>query len=168
MAGIVLIQPDFFNTSHAYEKAYAQADEAFLLQEYTQALTGYDRAISINSKQPDVWIARGRTLYQLEDYAQALDSYQKALELDSTNTLAWVGQGDALIQLTLQEVENGELSKAQEFLETAKASYKSALKLNPNNRDAELGLLKTGLEYTSVLLEQRKQHFEDIEFGRVR
>ena len=58
------------------------------LKRFDDALSAYDRAISLAPDLADAWLGRGKVLSQLARHADAQSAYTKALELkpDLTRT----------------------------------------------------------------------------------
>jgi len=62
-----------------------------------EALSAYDRAISIEPKDADTWLRKGLALFDLERPNEAIQEYDKALGLQPDLALAWLSKGTALM-----------------------------------------------------------------------
>jgi tetratricopeptide (TPR) repeat protein len=86
---------------------------------YSQALTAFERAISIDPNHVAVWHNKGQTLDKLGRYNESLAAYDKALSIDPTSALTWSNKGAVLY----------ELGRYNESL----AAYDKALSIDPTN-----------------------------------
>ena len=108
---------------------------------YETALEAYRKAQIKNPDLPEVRYNLGTTLYQLDQFQEAETQLQQALANAKTNELkatAWYNFGNTQYRL-------GQFDKATE-------SYKEALKLNPNDKDAKFNL---------ELLQKKKALFQN-------
>ncbi|MEK9789305.1 MAG: hypothetical protein VW380_02420, partial [Candidatus Woesearchaeota archaeon] len=77
---------DFFNQAIALNPTFAATyfDLANLFEErklYDDALTVYDRLISLMPKNTDAYIYKGNLLHSIDRYSEELDNYDKAIDL---------------------------------------------------------------------------------------
>lgn len=86
---------------------------------YSQALSAFDKAISIDANHVAVWHDKGQTLDKLGRYNESLAAYDKALSIDPTSALTWNNKGAVLY----------ELGRYNDSL----AAYDKALSLDPTN-----------------------------------
>ncbi|HEV7129378.1 MAG TPA: toll/interleukin-1 receptor domain-containing protein, partial [Ktedonobacterales bacterium] len=63
---------------------------------FQEALTAYERAISLDSRNATYWNSKGVALGNLKRPSEALAAYEQALALDPKYTFAWTGKGNAL------------------------------------------------------------------------
>jgi Flp pilus assembly protein TadD len=50
--------------------------------QYEDALSSFERAISLNQNDPDLWNLKGIVLRSLGRYNEAVDCFNKSLEID--------------------------------------------------------------------------------------
>ena len=60
-----------------------------LLKNYPEAFNSFRKAISLNSREPDVWNNLGYAYEKIANYDSAVVCYSKVLDLDPTNQLAY-------------------------------------------------------------------------------
>jgi tetratricopeptide (TPR) repeat protein len=89
---------------------------------YEEALSSYDRAISIKSDFREAWNNRGNSLHNLGKYQEAIDSYDKAISLKSDYHEAWYNRGISL----------NDLGRCEEAI----TSYDRAIAIKPNYHEA--------------------------------
>lgn len=82
-----------------YERAYALGE----IKCYEDAISNYDKAISLNPNCFKSWYVRGRMLANLERFLEAIASYDRALSLKPDLCGAWHQRGNALFQLRRYE-----------------------------------------------------------------
>jgi tetratricopeptide (TPR) repeat protein len=87
------------------------------LKRYEEAVTHYDKALSLNPEFAAAWSNKGNTLNELKRYDEALAHFDKALGLNPDLAAVWSNRGMALYQLKQYE--------------EAIANYDKALSLNP-------------------------------------
>ena len=51
-------------------------------EQYEDALNSFERAISLNQNDPDLWNLKGIALRRLGRYNEAVDCFNKSLEID--------------------------------------------------------------------------------------
>ena len=92
------------------EQCIYEGNIYFYRQQYDEALSAFEQAISLNSSNALAHIGKGQTLNQLaspfepfmddENYSErALAAFEQAIQLDSTNSQAYEGKGKALFKL---------------------------------------------------------------------
>ncbi|MBD2451639.1 tetratricopeptide repeat protein [Nostoc sp. FACHB-152] len=128
----------------------------FAGQNYQEALTAYDKALSIQPDKHEAWYNRGIALDDLGHFEQAVASYDKALEIKPDKDQAWYNRGIALRNLGRYEQAVASYDKALEIqpddhealynrgnalqnlgrYEQAVASYDKALEIQPDDHEA--------------------------------
>jgi len=78
-----------------FEKGYA----FWKLGKYQEAISCYDEAVKINSKDAFTWHLKGKSFFELNSYEQAIDCYNKTLELDPRYALVLSDKAKALDKL---------------------------------------------------------------------
>lgn len=96
----------------------AQADRAFVEEEYTSAIQLYTRAIEETPSNARAWESRAHAHIKAEDYLEAANDAAKAIELDPEMSKAFFRRGVALFHL-------------DEF-EAAKTAFEQGLSLDPS------------------------------------
>jgi tetratricopeptide (TPR) repeat protein len=99
-----------FDASSLVEKA----DEAREINELDKALAIYSEANIKEPKNAEVLFKMGYTLAQQERYEEAVEYFLESIEVDDENPFAYK-------ELSLSYEKLGELQKAQEFYNKAKA-----------------------------------------------
>jgi tetratricopeptide (TPR) repeat protein len=97
---------------------FGQGNVRFDLQDWTGAITSYDKALKLKGEDDQVWFNRGVALSQVKEWKLALDSYGQALDIKPDKVEAWDGQGIVL--------------KALGQYQEAVTSYDRAVSLNPD------------------------------------
>jgi len=124
--GIILIMVLILVTATAdnltAEDYYNQGIDYAKLQQYTDAVASYDKAIQINPDYSNAWYNRGNALLNLGKYDDAVASYDKVVKIDPQYSDAWVNRGVTL----------GKLGRYDDAI----ASYDKAIQINPNDADA--------------------------------
>ena len=100
------------------------------LELYQKAIFNYSKALELDPEDTNTHNNIG-LIYQngLNDYKKALESYNKAIEIDSTYARGYLNRAD-LYGFNLKEYDK------------AIIDYKKALKINPENSEANFGLIK--------------------------
>lgn len=73
------------------------------LSEYKKAVYCFERALELDSLNPDVWYNKGIAHSYLGNYKEAIGSYTKVLEIDPKYDNAWINRG--IIHDTIGEYE---------------------------------------------------------------
>ncbi|ARV58162.1 hypothetical protein BZZ01_05510 [Nostocales cyanobacterium HT-58-2] len=94
-------------------------DECFEKEQYNTAITHYNQAAKLNSKDADTYYKRGLTRYQLGDYEGAISDYAQVIQLNPY-------YGKVYIKLGLARYQLGDY-------EGAIADYTQAIRMNPND-----------------------------------
>ena len=102
----------FFNIAIALQK----------LGRFKEALSNYERAISLKQDYSEAYCNKGVVLNELQEFQLALDSLSKAIELNHGNPEAHYNRG-----LSLQNLKK---------IDAALSSYTNAIILNPGYADA--------------------------------
>ena len=121
-----------------------------ILAEFDKALEDYDKLITIDDTNPEVWNARGNVLTDMERPEEALEAYDKALELCLE---------DSEIDATAQNRKGNALLDLGRF-EEAIECYDKAIELEPRNTSF---LLNKGV----VLMELDRFDEAEILFTKV-
>lgn len=90
---------------------------------YGEALTAAERAVTLDSSNPEAFYVRGTCLAMLARYDEALSDFEQALTLDSNYVPAWDGKAWVL----------GILGRKEEAL----ISVNKALELDPDYFEAQ-------------------------------
>ena len=106
----VLLQPAAPPSSAG--AALAEAAALFDKQENEKALAAYDRAIALDSSNPDGYIGRGRTLARLRRYDEALAAYGEALKRKPDDAMALRYRGHNYINVRKIEPAIADLTRA--------------------------------------------------------
>ena len=69
------------------------------LKRYDEAITHYDKALSLKSDYVDGWLNKGVILQELMRYDEAITHYDKALSLNSNYVEGWLNKGVILQEL---------------------------------------------------------------------
>jgi tetratricopeptide (TPR) repeat protein len=86
---------------------------------YEEALASYSDQLSINSRDLQALVNRGRVLSKLKRHSAALESFEQAIKIKPEYFPAWIGKGSTLILL----------QRPQEAL----SAYDKALELRPQS-----------------------------------
>lgn len=89
-------------------------------QYYQKAITCFNEALKIDSRNHTAFYHRGLALYQMGEFEEAIKSFSEALEIQPISQ-AWIYRGDALIKLN---------NKTEGLI-----SFKNAFELNPDELD---------------------------------
>lgn len=87
----------------------------YKLEEYTEALANFDKAIALQNDYPQAWLDRGNALRDLEHYEEALASFDKAIAIQNDYPNAWSNRGIALAKLKRYEEALASCDKAIEI-----------------------------------------------------
>ena len=122
---------EYFRLALAKNPAYldavlASAEIYFILEEYDQALSLADRAISLSPGNSSAGVLRGRILVGLGELPEAAKAFQAILTSEPNNVEARLAGAE------LEIAQGKNRSAAREYLETLQAA--------PNNRRALLSL----------------------------
>lgn len=88
---------------------------------YTDALQWYQRSITVNEKDSDIWIGYGRALAKSARFSEAISSFESAIKLDESLL-------DAYTNIAICHVELGAKNTALEY-------YERAINLDPKRFD---------------------------------
>jgi protein O-GlcNAc transferase len=66
------------------------------LKRYDEAITHYDKALSLKPNYAEAWSNKGNTLNELKRYDEAITHYDKALSLKPDYAEAWSNKGSHL------------------------------------------------------------------------
>jgi Flp pilus assembly protein TadD len=81
------------------EQYYGDGVNLSNLGQYADAVAAYDKAVSLQPDNADIWNYRGIALANLGLYSEAVTSYDKAVSLRPVYTDAWNNRGVALREL---------------------------------------------------------------------
>ena len=93
---------ELFYKGVTYERIY----------EYKQAIFYYNKAISLENKDPNFYVNRGNCYSRLKLYEKAFSDYEKAIKLNSNNASAFNNRGFSFIQLTQYKLALEDFNKA--------------------------------------------------------
>jgi tetratricopeptide (TPR) repeat protein len=94
-------------------KAYEEGNAAYEKQENEKALASYDRAISLDGKNPDFYRGRGRALARLQRQGEAVEACSKALELRPDDAAALIDRGHYYINLKKLDLALADLTRVE-------------------------------------------------------
>lgn len=77
------------------ERAYQRMEGGY----YKGALEDYVKALSINPKDPEIWLNSGLAREKISDLKGAYSDYTKAIELNEKFEKAWLNRGNVLSKL---------------------------------------------------------------------
>lgn len=109
------------NINPGFDAYYNRGSEYFLNESYTLAIEDFDRAISFNNKNSEVFFTRAYTKYLLDDLEGAIKDYEKVIELDPASFKAYINIGNIL----------GSLGYSDQAIER----FNAAISLQPDNPD---------------------------------
>lgn len=92
-----------------------------------QAINDYLQAIACNSSNILTCMALGAAYIEQQRYEEALKAYDAALEIDPTYVQAYINKGIVYVR-----------ASKETFSEKALVCFEDALRLRPDNRDAQL------------------------------
>jgi tetratricopeptide (TPR) repeat protein len=99
---------------------HRKGNELYAAGQYAEAITCFDKALSLHPRLADAWAARGLACNALRQYQEAIRCYDEALRLDSRDPAVWHNKGNTLCAIGR--------------LEGALSCYNEALIIDP--RDA--------------------------------
>jgi tetratricopeptide (TPR) repeat protein len=95
------------------------------MKKYQESLADRDRAVELEPRNPEVYIARGGSYHLLGQHDKGLADRTAAIRMNPTNSLPWTARGDAYFLLGRWD--------------EALADFEQATRLDPSNREtAEL------------------------------
>lgn len=89
---------------------------------YDNSLFYLNKAIAIEPREPELWIAKGRALASKEEFPTAVQCFINAINLDPKNEMAWISLG--LAYHCIREYED------------AIDAFDKAIEINPQNDQA--------------------------------
>ena len=108
------------NPSDDFANLCLQGDALSDSKQYQEAVSAYDRALSLRPEDAAIWFKKGHVLLRLERYDDALAAYDRASSLDATGTRGGVSYIKAFTLLKLKRYSE------------AISACDRALALNPN------------------------------------
>ena len=90
--------------------------------DYKGAMKDFDKAITLNTKDPRIYVLRGHVKADFKQYVAAIKDFNKTIELYPDYTKAYIHRGDAKMRL-------------KQYFD-AIADYDKAIELDPKNADA--------------------------------
>lgn len=109
---------------NAVKKAYNDGNNAYKLGQYQQAVTSYDKAISMDSTFFKAYYGKGLALKKLRKYAEATKAYQGAIRQNPSYSLAYIALGKIFSQRGMPDKAIETYTKAIEYDPTsAKLCY---------------------------------------------
>jgi tetratricopeptide (TPR) repeat protein len=121
------------------ERAYLRMEGGYL----KGALQDYDAALSIQDKDPEIWLNRGLVKERLSDLKGAYADYTKAISLKESFVKAWLNRGNVLMK--------------QNQTKDAVDDYSAAITYSP---DYAVAYYNRALAYNK--LKQSRQACEDL------
>lgn len=114
---LTLLNPSAYSQDAAADarKAYQEAQALFEKTENDKALAAFERAIALDSKQPDYHVGRCRTLARLMRHTEAIESCTDALKLDPNHPQALLERGHFLINTRQADRALPDLMRAQKL-----------------------------------------------------
>mmetsp|Transcript_5272 Transcript_5272/g.11551 ORF Transcript_5272/g.11551 Transcript_5272/m.11551 type:complete len:392 (+) Transcript_5272:110-1285(+) len=110
----------------------AQADRAYVEEDYTRAVELYTEAIKVSPSSAQIYESRSNAHIKLENYLEAAEDASKALELSGGSSKAYFRKGVACFHL--------------EEYETAKEAFEAGQQLDPSNAQYKTWLRKCQAE----------------------
>lgn len=95
-----------YGKTYYTSKSISAGDKYFKSKDYKNAITSYEKALQVNSKDIDLMINLASAYRAAQDIDKAEEMLLKALSIDSTNVKAQRDLG--LLYLSLDELENAE------------------------------------------------------------
>lgn len=114
-------QISFAATEESKEQWLQEGNAYSQVQRYEEALTAFERAISLDPSYAPSYLNKGEALDNLGRYEEALAAYEQAIRLDPNYARSYHNRGNVL-------------SKLKRY-EAAKSSYKRALRLEQATGD---------------------------------
>ncbi|XP_011303067.1 sperm-associated antigen 1 [Fopius arisanus] len=138
------------------EKEKEKGNEAFRVGDYEEALQQYSLSLEINATI-NGYNNRAITYIKLRKYQEAIDDCDRVLSLDCTNVKALLRRASALESLGRKE--------------EALREFSAALKIEPNNRTAMMGVRKLsvyeGRKKVRMTIEEFNENEEGIDEKKV-
>lgn len=160
-------------TDSEYLKTIKRADKYYANSEYDRAISEYEKAKLIKSKEITSYQRIAEVYIKQNDYSSACDEVMDGIEITHSNELK-VLLNKIKINLTDQKydsiVKEADEYNYQENYEESIEKYKEAIKLKPLSSIAYLGLAKTYLarkEYDQVvsLMQEARKLIKDDEIN---
>lgn len=147
------------------------------LEEYEEALSNVDKAISLDTTDAAAWRVRGRVLQSWGETSDAISAYEKSIQLREDNPYAYnnlgliyIQQGQFVEALPLLEhaVEQktdvafffnnlGLTYEATGDLTSAEDAFEKALQLDPDYEKASISLVRVRLNQPGGTVSQESQ-----------
>jgi Ca-activated chloride channel family protein len=140
----------------------ALGNAAWRANRYVEAVQLYQRALVMRSDSPEALYNLGTALYRTGDFAQALDNFDRAARLSRRGRVAALARynaGNSAFQQGLSLVY-GDPRGALSLLEHSLDSYREALRLDVNLRDASYNtdVVKKWLRLLEEQIAQQQKH----------
>jgi tetratricopeptide (TPR) repeat protein len=100
----------------------AQGDALVNTKNYSEAITAYDQAISLDKNNFNAWNGKADALNRAQRFTEALAASDTALALEPSNTKGWINRGYILYNLGRYDDEL--------------KAYETAISLEPENAEA--------------------------------
>ena len=124
------------NATPKYQKQLNKGNEYFAKMDYENAIVAFEKAIELNEECVEAYIAIADTYVALDNLDKAIEYLENGYSKTSDDSLFQ----KANLLKTIQWITKGNKSLAAEDLETAKSAFEEALKLTPDNTEAQNGL----------------------------
>ena len=105
-----------------------RANSSFVMGEYEAAITDYNKAIELNSKEPTIYFSRALAHFNNKSFTLAIADFDKVIELDPKEAMAYFKRGAAL-----EKVGN---------FEKALGDYQKTVELDADNDPAKAAVLR--------------------------
>lgn len=148
-----------------FSPIYTRGVALKLLGQMDEARSALEKAITLEPKNPQAWMALGDLWEQLKDYARSTDCYRQAQQLDARLSRAFNGEGTSLLLKGDLDAarkafeaaaskdpfdDNPHLNLAgihlqQGDMKAAEAAARAALAINPTHADAWISLGQAAL-----------------------
>ncbi len=92
-----------------------RANSSFVMGEYEAAITDYNKAIELNSKEPTIYFSRALAHFNNKSFNLAIADFDKVVELDPKEAMAYFKRGAALEKVGNFEKALGDYQKTVEL-----------------------------------------------------
>lgn len=140
-----------------------RGNKLYLNKNYSSAESQYQQAIDINQTNFKSVFNFADAKYMQKNYDGAISSFNNSSSLTTNkDTLAWVyyNIGNAFVKQAEDTLNPQNLNPAINLLESALSSYKSSIKLNPNDVEAKFNYVIVN-QFLESLKQQQQQNQQD-------
>jgi len=133
----IAFNPTCVDTYHAYEERILGAEEShFERAGYHEALLICQNALAFNPKSVRAYTRKGEILYALNSYQDAYEAFRTAIQFNLAYVQNRFGDGNIFIERGNQLHKPGYFQDALNF-------YELAIQIEPSNREAYDGKIRT-------------------------